>query len=119
MKRWNGAGRMLKVSQKLVVYVPKAKASKYANVNTRNHGKDKVVAVQEETKKSYNLGIFSFKTSSQTTKKYVYYTVKSGDNFWDIALQYPGISAEDIMQINKLSPKSRIHPGDVLKIKEM
>lgn len=48
-------------------------------------------------------------------KKYVTYTVQSGDSLYSISQKYPGISASNLQQANNL-PNAKIHPGQVLKI---
>ena len=52
---------------------------------------------------------------AQTSGSYTTYTVKSGDSFYTIAKNYPGISAQDIMDFNGLS-SSKIKPGMTIKI---
>ena len=47
--------------------------------------------------------------------EYIIYTIKSGDSFYSIAKNYPGISAQDIMDFNSLS-SSKIKPGMKIKI---
>ena len=47
--------------------------------------------------------------------EYTTYTVKSGDSFYTIAKNYPGVSAQDIMNFNGLS-SSKIKPGMKIKI---
>lgn len=47
-----------------------------------------------------------------------YYTVKSGDNLWDIANKF-GISVQNIRSLNELGGNSRIYPGQKLKIRKM
>jgi membrane-bound lytic murein transglycosylase D len=46
---------------------------------------------------------------------YTTYTIKSGDSFYTIAKNYPGISAQDIMDFNSLA-SSKIRPGMTIKI---
>ena len=46
---------------------------------------------------------------------HIVYTVRSGDSFYTIAKNYPGISAQDIMDFNGLS-SSKIKPGMKIKI---
>ena len=46
---------------------------------------------------------------------YTTYTVQSGDSFYSIAKNYPGISAQDIMNFNGLT-SSNIKPGMKIKI---
>ena len=43
------------------------------------------------------------------------YTVKKGDTIWDIAAKY-NVAVNDLMRWNKLTPRSRIFPGDQLII---
>ncbi|MDY0254260.1 MAG: LysM peptidoglycan-binding domain-containing protein [Tenuifilaceae bacterium] len=47
---------------------------------------------------------------------YLYHRVQRGDTLWDIAKQYPGVSAADLKRINNLS-SDRLVPGQTLKIK--
>lgn len=46
----------------------------------------------------------------------VYYTVKSGDNFWTIAQKYPGVSNTQIMEWNNIKDARSLKPGQKLKI---
>jgi LysM repeat protein len=50
--------------------------------------------------------------------EYTTYTIQSGDSFYSIAKNYPGVSAQDIMDFNGLS-SSKIKPGMVIKIPEI
>ena len=53
--------------------------------------------------------------SSSSSSSYTTYTVKSGDSFYSIAKNYPGVSAQNIMDFNKLSSSS-LKPGMKIKI---
>ena len=57
--------------------------------------------------------------SSQSTVssngEYSTYTVKSGDSFYSIAQNYPGVSAQNIMDFNGLT-SSKLKPGMTIKI---
>ena len=46
---------------------------------------------------------------------YITYTIKSGDSFYSIAKNYPGVSAQDIMDFNGLN-SSKIKPGMKIRI---
>ena len=53
--------------------------------------------------------------ASSGTGDYISYTVKSGDSFYSIAKNYPGVSAQNIMDFNALSSSS-LRPGMKIKI---
>ena len=53
--------------------------------------------------------------ASSGTGDYISYTVKSGDSFYSIAKNYPGVSAQNIMDFNGLSSSS-LRPGMKIKI---
>ena len=53
--------------------------------------------------------------AASSSGDYTTYTVKSGDSFYSIAMNYSGISAQDIMNFNGLS-SSKIKPGMKIKI---
>ena len=62
------------------------------------------------------------KTSSQSTQpaasqngEYISYTVRSGDSFYSIAKNYPGVSAQNIMDFNGIRSSS-LKPGMTIKI---
>lgn len=54
-------------------------------------------------------------SSQSASADHIVYTVRSGDSFYSIAKNYPGISAQDIMDFNGLS-SSNIHPGMKIRI---
>jgi membrane-bound lytic murein transglycosylase D len=54
-------------------------------------------------------------TSVSNNSDYTVYTVKSGDSFYSISKNYPGVSAENIMDFNGLT-SSKLKPGMQIKI---
>ena len=54
-------------------------------------------------------------SSSSSAKGHSTYTVKSGDSFYSIAKNYPGVSAQNIMDYNGIN-SSKLKPGMVIKI---
>lgn len=57
------------------------------------------------------------KTNDETYNGYVYYTIRRGDTLWDIAKKYQGVSAKDIMELNRISARKVLKPGMKIKIK--
>ena len=93
IQRWNGVKNNIRIGQKLVIY----------------KGGGPIA-----TKSSSG----SSKAKTTTSGGYVIYTVQSGDNLWDIAKKFPGVSAQNIMDLNGMNKGSKIYPGMKLKIKK-
>ena len=91
LKKWNGlTTNDIKVGQKLVIY---AKGSSPAS----------------------SAGAAPSGNSAAGTKGSSTYTVKSGDSFYSIAKNYPGVSAQNIMDHNGMKA-SDLRPGMTIKI---
>ena len=91
LKKWNGlTSNNIKVGQKLVIYTKgSAPASSGSSASSGN--------------------------SASAAKGSSSYTVKSGDSFYSIAKNYPGVSAQNIMDYNNRE-NTNIRPGEVIKI---
>jgi membrane-bound lytic murein transglycosylase D len=89
IREWNGLKNdKIQVGQKLTIYT--------------NGGPAKTTST-------------SSASSSSTAKGHTTYTVKSGDTFYSIAKNYPGVSAQNIMDYNGIT-SSKLRPGMTLKI---
>ena len=114
LKSWNNMrGNMIRVGQKLVVYVPDNTTAK-KNTEAAN-----AKAISQINNTPDNTTIASTDAVSPNISSegsYIYYTVRSGDNLWDIAKQYPGTSAEEIRQLNKITNTRGLYIGQKLKI---
>ena len=100
LQQWNGLkGTNLRIGQTLYIYRNGAKAPATSKAASSSPASKSTSA-----------------TTSTTTSSdgYTIYTVKSGDNLYDIAKKYHGVSANDIMKANGIS--SSIKPGMKLKI---
>jgi len=113
LKYWNNIyGTVIRSGQKLVVYVPKGKVTKYAKINDmsfeeKQRSVGKTVTSPASTKESEPVDI---------SGEFIYYTVRSGDTLWDIAKMYDNVSDTEIMRANNISEAGKIRPGQVLKI---
>jgi membrane-bound lytic murein transglycosylase D len=97
--RWNNLkSQNILVGQKLKVSSTEAIASSGKESHSKNSG----------TKNS----------GSKAGKgpKYTYYTVQSGDNLWDIAEKFDGVTVADIKKLNKIKNTQRLQTGQKLKI---
>lgn len=114
LRYWNRIRNMIRTDQKLVVYVPPSKAVKYRKINSMTFAEKqrsigKSVPVQAKVQSDNPI---------QDDYDYEYYKVRYGDNIWEIARKFPGVTQTDILQLNKLSSSDKIHPGQRLKIKK-
>ncbi len=114
LRYWNNIYRnLIRVGQKLVIYVPKNKADLYRDINSmsfaeKQAGVGKKVVTSSSAKQS---------TPVRLDPKYQYHTVRRGENLWTIARKFPGISADNIMKLNNIRNARNIYPGQKLKIR--
>lgn len=98
IKKWNNLkSDNIRVGQKLVIY---------------RGGSGPSVS---EASSSTSTSSAPSKSNSTPAKGHTTYTVKSGDSFYSIAKNYPGVSAQNIMDYNGIS-SSKLKPGMVIKI---
>lgn len=113
LRYWNNIRRnMIRVGQKLVIYVPKSKVSKYKNIDQMSFAQKqafigKKVVVTEKSAPEENL----------KPGEYELYTVRRGDTLWDISKLYRGVTENDIMRWNGITNANKIAVGQKLKIK--
>lgn len=98
LKRWNGIGTRIRVGQRIVIY---------------KNGKGPSASKSSSSSKKTTTS-----TSTSTSGGYVYYTVKKGDNLWDIANKFKGVTVNDILKINGFTKRTRIYPNQKIKIKK-
>lgn len=108
---WNNInGNLIRVGQRLVIYVPRDREAHYQAVAARHSGRGQATNVIEANDNSAVAG-------SEGEDGYVWHTVRSGDNIWSIARQYPGVTNEEILRLNNISDARRIQPGQRLRIR--
>ncbi len=115
LRYWNNIHRnLIRVGQKLAIYVPEKDKEKYERVAKMSHAEKQasvgnVVSTSTVTSSSKKTGI---------DPGYEYYTVKRGDSIWDIAQKYAGITSDEIMRLNNISNEKGLYVGQKLKIKK-
>lgn len=115
LRYWNNISRnLIRVGQKLAVYVPEDQKEKYGKVNTMTFEQKQAMI----GKSSGTVTETSKQETQSTDSNYEYYTVKRGDTIWDIAKQYSGISSDEIIKINNLSNGASLSVGQKIKIKK-
>jgi len=100
IKNWNNLrSDRLKIGQKLYLY-PK---SSYLAQNRKK--------AEVDAQKS--------KPKTVSDGKYMYYTIKQGDNLWDIANRHDGVSVEQLQQLNQNINFKQLKLGTKIKIKSV
>lgn len=113
LRYWNNIhGNMIRVGQKLNIYVPQGTASKYADINKLSFDEK-----QRRIGKTTTSANVETKPVQTTEGDYIYYKVRSGDTLWEIAKQYPGITETDIMKLNNMTSGKSLKAGQMIKIK--
>ena len=106
IKKWNNLkSDNIRVGQKLVIYRGGSGPS-VSQSNTKSTSSSKSSSSTTASSKS---------SSSSTPSGHIVYTVKQGDTFYSIAKNYPGVSAQNIMDYNGTA-SSNLRPGMKIKI---
>ena len=109
IKRWNNLkSNDIRVGQKLIIYrggnAPSASASASTSASASGSKSAGSATASAGTKTS----------SIDPNAEYTIYTVKNGESLYLIAKKFPGVSAQNIMDFNRIG--SNIKPGMKLKI---
>lgn len=97
IKKWNGLkSNNISIGQRLVIYSGRAGAVASSSSSGSGSSGPKV-------------------NTAAAAKGHTLYKVKEGDSFYLIAKNYPGVSAQNIMDYNGLSSSS-LRPGTTIKI---
>ncbi len=113
LRDWNGVrGNTIRVGQHLQIYVPESKKDYYEGFNSMSFA-------QKQQSSGQVMNHQSTASSSEADGEFSYYTVRSGDTLWDIAQKYNNLTISDLRRLNNLAHNAKIHPGMVLKIKNL
>ncbi|MEN8202391.1 MAG: LysM peptidoglycan-binding domain-containing protein [Bacteroidota bacterium] len=124
LRYWNNIRRnVIRSGQKLLIYKPKGKSARYAELNKMSFTEKqkfagRAVSSPASSSSSASSGSASSSSSSGSgSDSYITYTVRQGDTLWEIAQKYPGTSQTDIARLNNMTNSSRIQPGQIIRIK--
>ncbi|MBU8892795.1 MAG: transglycosylase SLT domain-containing protein [Bacteroidales bacterium] len=111
IRYWNNIrGNMIRVGQKLNIYVPKGSSAKYASVNSLSF-EEKQKRIGKNTSRPEEIN------TQPQDNNYVYYKVRYGDTLWEIAKKYSDVTENDIMKLNNIRSGKSLKAGQYIKIK--
>ncbi|MFO7722057.1 MAG: LysM peptidoglycan-binding domain-containing protein [Bacteroidales bacterium] len=120
IRGWNSlSGDVIRVGQTLDIWVPESKASQYKGIDEMTFSQKQATGSSTTTTaqaKTNAKPATSNQSRTTSSGSYSWYTVKKGDNPSTIAAKYPGVSANDIMTLNKISDPRTLKEGQKLKI---
>ena len=109
IKKWNNLrSDSIRVGQRLIIY-----RGGRGPATSSSSAKPAAKPATKPAAKPANSSVA--KPTVSASGNYVTYTVKSGDNLYNIAKNYPGISAQNIMDYNGID-SSKLRPGMKIKI---
>ncbi|NLA25144.1 MAG: LysM peptidoglycan-binding domain-containing protein [Bacteroidales bacterium] len=109
LQAWNGmSSTRLSIGQNIKVYIKDDQASKFQNINNMTYDEKQEFANAGKPKKEEQV----------IDETYEYYTVKRGDNPYNISKKFPGVSVDDILKLNGISDPSSLQIGQKLKIRK-
>lgn len=123
LKSWNNIRKnMIKVGQKLAVYVPEEKSDFYRKINNLSFSAKQSLSGKQIPTNAVASSAPAAEAGSEpavasVSGEFEYYTVRKGDNLWTIARKYPGISNQDIMKLNNITDVKGLRAGQKLKIR--
>lgn len=118
MRSTEQATHIVKSGENLSVIAKKYKCS-VTDLREWNNLKSNVLQVGQKLKVYPPADDSEQKVATTTSNGYVIYTVKSGDNLWDIAKKFDGVTVEKIRQLNNLSKNAVLKVGQKLKISKI
>lgn len=119
LQNWNNIyGSRIYAGQKLKVYVPNGKVTKFKNIDNLSFQQKQQIEAKKNNKTDISASSGQQNTGQvlDPNKKYIHYTIKSGDTLWDLTKKYPKNTVEELKKINNITDMKVIKPGYVLKV---
>jgi membrane-bound lytic murein transglycosylase D len=121
LRYWNDLyHNTIRVGQRLSIFVDPSKAERYSKVNDMTFEEKQQMIGKPVTAEASAAPqtIPGAPSPAADDSSYEVYTVRYGDNVWNIAKKYDGVTATEILKLNSISDPSKIKIGQKLKIKK-
>lgn len=116
LRNWNNIYRnTIRVGQKLAVYVNPSKSEYFSKINSMTFAEKQAMVGKTVP---VNTQPVAYNVADESDGEYIIYTVRNGDNIWNIVKMYDNVSASQVLSLNNISDASRIQVGQKLKIKK-
>lgn len=111
LQYWNNLSKNATIhpGQKIIINI---KGSALAKTETETPSSTDQTAVKTTTSKQTD----TKKTEAKKTTRPTIHTVKSGESLWDISQKYDDVAFYDLLKVNGMNKKSKIYPGQKLKL---
>lgn len=117
IRQWNSLrGDVIKVGQKLDIYVADSKVSKYKGIDDMSFAEKQKGTTAAKATPQKTTGNQTTTGAKAATSGYTWYTVKKGDTVSAIAAKYAGVSADEILKINNIKDPRSLQVGQKIKI---
>jgi membrane-bound lytic murein transglycosylase D len=107
---WNNIRKnRIRAGQKLAIYIHEKNKSKQEKASSASNTEKQAISEN-------SLPVALNAETAANSVNFEYYTVRNGDNIWNIAQKYVGISSDDIIKLNNISNEKGLVVGQKLKI---
>jgi membrane-bound lytic murein transglycosylase D len=116
LRNWNNIYRnTIRVGQKLAIYVDPSRSEYFSKINSMTFAEKQSMVGKTVPVNSQPVSV---NTTVESDGEYIIYTVRNGDNIWNIVKMYDNVTASQVLALNNISDASRIQVGQKLKIKK-
>jgi len=116
LRYWNNVYRnIIRVGQKLVVYVDPARSEYFSKINSMSFEEKQQMTGGKIPSDSRSVAATA---PVGTEGDFITYTVRYGDTIWDIVRMFDEVTTNQILTLNNISDPGKIQVGQKLKIKK-